>query len=104
MMPSTCAEIIYTYRQLSCNFTRSLPVVLERYPACANVNFSGDDILSTTGEDVFVVVNASLRRKRPEEIFALLSSTYGVAAWMGLMIHALAIEVYLGRSRKKKMI
>jgi hypothetical protein len=57
---------------------------------------------NTTGEKIFVVVNASLHRKRPEEIFALLSCTYGVAAWMGLMIHALAIEVYLTMSRKEE--
>jgi hypothetical protein len=39
MMPSRCAEIIYTYRQLSYNFTRSLPTVLDRYPACADLTF-----------------------------------------------------------------
>lgn len=87
-MVSSCAEILHTYETLSCNFTRSLPRLLERYPACADL--SGQD-----GREVFVAVNASLDVNRPEEIFAILSLVYGVCAFLGLMIHVLGVEVYL---------
>jgi len=89
---STCAEIWHTYETLSCNFTRSLPRLLERYPACADL--SGKD-----GREVFVAVNASLNVNRPEEIFAMLSVVYGVCAFLGLMIHVLGVEVYLDWTR-----
>ena len=85
---STCAEIIHTYETLSCNFTHSLSRLLERYPACADLNDSD-------GKELFVVVNASLDVKKPEEIFSMLSLVYGVSALLGLIIHAIGVEVYL---------
>jgi hypothetical protein len=91
---STCAEILHTYATLSCNFTRSLPRLLERYPACANLN--GQD-----GREVFVAVTASLNVNRPEEIFALLSLVYGVCAFLGLMIHVLGAEIYLDWTKEE---
>jgi hypothetical protein len=84
---STCQEITYTYRTLSCNFTRALATIAERYPACAN--------LSDGAEEVFVVVNGNLSMKRPEEIFALLSLVYGPSAFVALCVHILGIEWYL---------
>lgn len=89
---STCAEIWHTYQTLSCNFTRSLPRLLERYPPCA-------DLTEEAGKDVFVVVNASLNVMRPEEIFSMLSLVYGVCAFLGLVIHVLGVEVYLEWSK-----
>ena len=91
---STCAEIIHTYEKLSCNFTRSLPRLLERYPACTDLN--GSD-----GKGLFVVVNASLDVKKPEEIFSMLSLVYGVSAFSGLMIHVIGVEVYLHGLREE---
>jgi hypothetical protein len=91
---STCAEILHTYETLSCNFTRSLPLLLERYPSCADL--SAADVAA---RDVFVAVNASLNVMRPEEIFSLLSLVYGVCAFLGLIIHVLGVEIYLEWSR-----
>jgi hypothetical protein len=89
---STCAEILHTYQTLSCNFTSSLPRLLERYSSCADLSEEG-------GKEVFVAVNASLNVMRPEEIFSLLSLVYGVSAFLGLMIHVLGVEVYLEWSK-----
>jgi hypothetical protein len=83
---STCQEITYTYRTLSCNFTRALTTIAERYPTCAN--------LSGSGEEVFVAVTGNLSMKRPEEIFALLSLVYGPSAILALCVHILGIEWY----------
>jgi hypothetical protein len=91
---STCAEVLYTYETLSCNFTRSLPRLLEKYPTCANL--SGKD-----GTEVFVAVNASLSMGRPEEIFSMLSLVYGVCALLGLMIHVLGVEIYLDWTKRE---
>jgi hypothetical protein len=85
---STCAEILHTYQTLSCNFTRSLPRLLERYPSCVN-------LAEESGKEVFVAVNASSNVTRPEENFSMLSLVYGVSAFLGLMIHVLGVEVYL---------
>ncbi|KAN0093962.1 hypothetical protein V8E51_017146 [Hyaloscypha variabilis] len=89
---STCAEILHTYKTLSCNFTRSLPRLLERYPTCADLSDDG-------AKGVFVAVNASLDVMRPEEIFSMLSLVYGTCAFLGLMIHVLGVEVYLEWSK-----
>jgi hypothetical protein len=89
---STCAEILHTYRTLSCNFTHSLPRLLERFPSCA-------DLSEEAGKEVFVAVNASLNVMRPEEIFSMLSLVYGTCAFLGLMIHVLGVEVYLEWSK-----
>jgi hypothetical protein len=89
---TTCAEILYTYRTLSCNFARSLPRILERYPSCAGLS-------EEAGKEMFLVVNASLDVMRPEEIFSMLSLVYGVCAFLGLMIHVLGVEVYLEWSK-----
>ena len=91
---STCAEILHTYETLSCNFTRSLPRILERYPSCAGLNAK-----DLTAREVFVAVNASLDVMRPEEIFSMLSLVYGVCAFLGLIVHVLGVEVYLEWSR-----
>jgi hypothetical protein len=85
---STCAEILHTYETLSCDFTRSLPRLLARYPSCAELGEKG-------GREVFVAVNASLNVMRPEEIFSMLSLVYGVCAFLGLVIHVLGVEIYL---------
>ena len=89
---STCAEILHTYETLSCNFTRSLPRLLTRYPSCADLSDEG-------AKEVFVAVNASLDVMRPEEIFSMLSLVYGTCAFLGLMVHVIGVEVYLEWSR-----
>ena len=88
---STCQEITYTYRTLSCDFTRALTTIAERYPACAN--------LSVSGKEVFVVVTGNLSMKKPEEIFALLSLVYGPSAFLALCVHILGIEWYLNMTQ-----
>jgi len=89
---STCAEIFHTYETLSCNFTRSLPRLLERYPSCA-------DLSDGVAREVFVAVNASLDVMRPEEIFSMLSLVYGTCAFLGLLVHVVGVEVYLEWSK-----
>jgi hypothetical protein len=88
---STCQEITYTYRTLSCNFTRALTTIAGRYPACVN--------LSDNEEEVLVVVDGNLSMKRPEEIFALLSLVYGPSAFLGLCVHILGVEWYLNLTK-----
>ncbi|KAE9368522.1 hypothetical protein N431DRAFT_547495 [Stipitochalara longipes BDJ] len=89
---STCAEVLHTYETLSCNFTRSLPRLLERYPSCIDLSGEGT-------RDVFVAINASLDVMRPEEIFSMLSLVYGTCAFLGLMVHMLGVELYLEWSK-----
>jgi hypothetical protein len=91
---STCAEILYTYETLSCNFTASLSRILERYPSCA-------DLSAEDAREVFVAVNASLNITRPEETFSILSLVYGTCAFFALLIHVLGVEVYLEWSRSE---
>lgn len=93
---STCAEILHTYETLSCNFTASLPRLLERYPSCADL-----DAEDLAAREVFVVVNASLNVMRPEEIFSMLSLVYGVSALLGLMVHVIGVEIYLEWSKSE---
>jgi len=92
---STCEEIYTTYRQLSCNFTSSLSRLNNRYPTCSEWMDHGEL------DEVWVAVNASLDMRKPEEIYAMLSLVYGVAAFLGLIVHVIGVEVYLDRTKQE---
>jgi hypothetical protein len=82
---TTCEQIIYMYQFVS--EPESLDSLYSRYPTCAN--------LTNKGEDVFVVVNASLHRAFPEEKAALLNMIFGVSGWLASVVHLILMEVYL---------
>lgn len=67
----------------------SLASLYIRYPMCTN--------LSTSDHPVYVVVNAAMAF--PEEKAALLNMIFGVSEWTALLIHALAVEIYLNTTR-----
>jgi hypothetical protein len=66
----------------------SIPLedVYSTYPTCRNF---------TESIPAYVVVNADIITKRPEEIAAILSLGFGTCAWMSLVIHIFAVEWYL---------
>ena len=86
---STCEQIIFM--QQYAPEPKALGSLYVRYPACAN--------LTTKGDDVFVVVNASLDEAFPEEVAALLNMAFGVAGWLAGLIHIFLVEVYLNYTK-----
>jgi len=86
---STCKQLIFMYED------KSFPLseLFERYSVCANVVDSS--------ETVYVVVNAFMKRARPEELAAILGLTFGPAMWMAQVIHVLAAEWYLNETKRE---
>jgi hypothetical protein len=69
----------------------SVASLYTRYPACMDAK--------AIGSNVYVIVNASLSKKFPEERAALLNMLFGVSGWIALVIHILLLEVYLNYTR-----
>jgi hypothetical protein len=66
---------------------QTLVSLYDRYPACATS--------TVVGVDTYVVVNASLDPRYPEEKAALMNTVFGAAAFLGVIVHVLLVEVYL---------
>lgn len=69
--------------------------LLDRYPACRNFDSSG------AMETVYVVVNASMHKARPEERAALLNMVFGVSGWAALITHFVLTEWFLSGTREE---
>jgi len=84
---STCEQLIFMYED------KGFPLseLFGRYPVCTNAMDSS--------ETIYVVVNALMKRTRPEELAAILGLTFGPAMWMAQVIHVLAAEYYLNETK-----
>ena len=83
-----CAELEYIATEIG----RPLKSLYAQYPVCApSANLSVDNI---------AVVKAQFKGS-PEQIGASLGTSFGMAMWLALFIHAAGIEIYLKLTPKE---
>jgi hypothetical protein len=85
---STCAELI----ALTTDYSIPLHGVHTRYPACA----------LPSSNSTLVIVPARWDKERPEEIASVLGLTFGVSAWIALLLHVIVVEWYLNSTLGKE--
>lgn len=78
-----CAQIAYNY--LGLGQTEAITTYL--YPDC-QAYFNG----SNPDQHVVVTLNSN---GLPDQVGAALSESFGMAAWLALAIHAMAVEIYV---------
>ena len=61
---------------------------LEFYPECASF-FNGSN------PDQHAIVRAAMDDNRIDQISAALGTTFGMAIWLGMVLHAAGIEIYV---------
>jgi hypothetical protein len=70
---------------------RDGPALVTRYPNCAAVA-NGTNTLQN---GLQVAVQANFASSNVEELSAAMQASFPVGAWLGWLIHAVGVEVYL---------
>lgn len=79
----SCAQIAYTYE----NAGNAEAITTYLYPAC-QAFFNG----SNPDQQVVVTMNLD---GLPDQVGAALGESFGMAVWLALAIHAIAVEIYV---------
>jgi hypothetical protein len=78
-----CAQIAYIYQ----GFGKSEAITTYLYPAC-QAYFNG----SNPDQNVVVALNFN---GLPDQVGAALGESFGMAVWLALALHAMAVEIYV---------
>lgn len=92
-----CAEIYYMYQHVGVPAAQNPAGLL--YPICNNVTDVATGLLTATSinpainTNTFVTVSSN--GSGPENVATLVRTLFLMSAWLAVLIHAIAIEVYL---------